>query len=149
MEDTGAPERCRLMVVEDNPADVELIRVAVESVGFPLDLEVVDDGQKALTILNRSGGSEKDPSIDLLMLDLNLPRMNGKEVLRRVRQNQAVPRMPIFVLSASDDREEIAQCYEIGATAYMTKPVDLNEFDRLVRDLFAFWWGHVVLPSRL
>ncbi len=126
----------RILLVEDDAGDVDLIREAVQGRFQDLKLKVVPDGLKALEALK----SEKP---DLVVLDLNLPRKDGREVLKEIKQNAEFQKIPVAILSTSDSLTDIDQCYRLGANCYLTKPTEAREFMRAMRALCEFWL-HVV-----
>ena len=133
--------RPRILVVEDSSADVRLLREAVREHGISVDLEAVADGERALGRL-RDGGDAPD----LVLLDLNLPRMDGREVLEAIKRDPVLRPIPVIVLSTSASPRDVADCYERHANAYLVKPLGLDEFGDLMRVLEAFWLRLAQLP---
>jgi two-component system, chemotaxis family, response regulator Rcp1 len=136
-----------LLLVEDNPADVRLAQEVLRMSGFEHTLLVARDGEQALSMLRRGPGFEQRPWPSLVLLDLNLPRRDGREVLREIKEDPKLRRIPVLVLSTSKAESDVAACYEAHANAYLTKPVDIVEFTRLVELIRDFWFGAAQLPS--
>lgn len=136
-----------LMLVEDNPADVRLAQEVLRLADFPHQLVVARDGEQALQMLRRAPGYERTPSPALVLLDLNLPRRDGREVLREIKQDPQLRRIPVLVLSTSKSDADVAACYDAHANAYLTKPVDIAEFARLIELIRDFWLGMTRLPG--
>jgi CheY-like chemotaxis protein len=131
----------RILVVDDSSADVRLLREAVAEQRIPAELDAVEDGEQALELL-RDGGVRPD----LILLDLNLPRWDGREVLQAIKRDPQLLSIPVIVLSTSSSPRDIADCYAAHANAYLVKPMDLDEFGALVRTLDAFWLRLARLP---
>jgi two-component system, chemotaxis family, response regulator Rcp1 len=135
-----------ILLVEDSPADAELARQVLKEANVSIKLSVVADGEEAMAFLHRRPPYQDSPRPGLILLDLNLPRKDGREVLAEVKQTEGLRKIPIVVLSASPAEEDISFAYENHANAYIKKPVDLNEFVMCVRLVEAFWLGVVCLP---
>jgi CheY-like chemotaxis protein len=138
----------RILLVEDDPGDVLIMREALEDSKILTDLHVVDNGEAALEFLERRGQYASAPSPDLILLDLNLPRLDGREVLARVKADESLRRTPVVVLTTSSAEEDILRSYDLHANAYVTKPVDLDQFLRVVRQIDEFFISIVRLPPR-
>lgn len=131
-----------LLLVEDNPSDEKLTLRALKKSGVPIEISVVRDGAEALDFLFAAGAYAQRDANELpavVMLDLHLPRIDGLEVLRRVRANERTQCLPVVILTASKESEDIARGYALGANAYVRKPVDFNEFIVAARTLGVFW----------
>ena len=135
-----------VLLVEDNPGDAELTREAIESGKIVVRLEVVVDGEQALAYLRRLPPYESAERPDLILLDLNLPKISGREVLAEIKQDEALRAIPVVVLSSSDAAVDISKSYDLGANCYATKPVGLAEFQSIVRAIEQFWFMVVQLP---
>ena len=122
-----------ILLVEDNPGDVRLTREALRDGKVRNNLNVVDDGVKALEFLRRQGGFGKAPRPDLILLDLNLPRMSGREVLTEIKSDPELRSIPVVVLTTSQAEQDIVKAYELNANCYVTKPVDLDQFITVVK----------------
>lgn len=136
-----------VLLVEDNPADADLAREVLETSRLHLDLEVVTNGVDAISFLKRQGRFADARTPDLVLLDLNIPKMNGKEVLAEMRRVDELKSIPVVVLTSSDAEKDVAQSYELGANCYVTKPVDLAQFQEIVRSIEGFWFTIVKLPG--
>lgn len=137
----------QILLVEDNPDDVEITRRALRKGRVAIDLHVVRDGQEALDFLFREGDYGTDtPRPDLILLDLNLPNVNGLEVLRRVRASKDLSTIPVIMLSASDRDEDVVKSYELGANAYIVKPVEFEKFQHAIEVLGEYWIVIARLP---
>lgn len=135
-----------VLLVEDNPGDARLTREALREARAAVRLSVVSDGEEALAFLRRQGPHASAPQPDLVLLDLNLPRMTGREVLAAVRADPALRGLPVIVMTTSRAERDVRDCYELGASCYVVKPVDLDEFLRLVRAIEDFWFHVALLP---
>jgi CheY-like chemotaxis protein len=136
----------RILLVEDDPGDVLIMREALEDSKILTDLHVVDNGESALEFLDRRGAYADAAVPDLILLDLNLPRLDGREVLARVKSDPALRRIPIVVLTTSSAEEDIVRSYDLHANAYVTKPVDLDQFLNVVKQIDEFFITIVKLP---
>jgi CheY-like chemotaxis protein len=138
-----------ILLVEDNPSDVLLTQIAMRECKMANHLQVVVDGEQALAYLRRQGRYDDAPRPDLVLLDLNLPRVDGREVLREIKADPELRSIPVVVLTTSDAERDVFQSYDLHANAYITKPVDMDQFVRIVRGLDDFWFGLVRLPARV
>jgi len=138
-----------ILLVEDNPADMRLVREAMTECEAPVALHWVTDGSAALDFLHRSGGHEKAPVPDLVLLDLNLPGIGGKEVLSEIKRDPRLSSIPVVVLTSSSARQDVLDTYRAHGNAYMVKPADFEDYLELVDRIQAYWLGGaVLLPSR-
>jgi chemotaxis family two-component system response regulator Rcp1 len=138
-----------ILLVEDNPADVKITQRALKESGLPVDLIVVRDGQEAVDYLFRQGRHADDStwrSPDLILLDVNLPRMNGREVLERVRAGSSLRTVPVIVLTTSRRREDVQQMYASGANTYIEKPQDFPRFVQVLQTIHRYWLDTALLP---
>lgn len=135
-----------ILLIEDNPGDVRLTIEALREAKVLNTLANVDDGVKAIAFLRRQGiyGDAKRP--DLILLDLNLPRKDGREVLEEIKKDPALKRIPVVILTSSKAEEDILRSYNLHANCYVTKPVDLNRFLDVVKSIENFWLTVVRLP---
>lgn len=145
--DSGQP--VEILLVEDNPGDVRLIREALKEGKVANVLHVACDGVEALKALRREAPYTEMPRIDLVLLDLNLPRMDGKEVLAAIRSDERLKRMPVVVLSTSKAEEDVMKAYELHANCYVTKPVGFDNFIKVIKTIEDFWLTVVKFPSHL
>ena len=137
-----------VLLVEDDPGDVVLIKEAFEYNKVHNTLHIVSDGVEALEFLHRRGRYEEAPRPDLVLLDLNLPRKDGREVLEEVKADRDLRTIPVVVLTTSEAEEDILRSYDLHANAYVTKPVDFDRFIEVVRQIDDFFVTVVKLPSR-
>ena len=137
-----------VLLVEDDPGDVVLIKEAFEFNKVHNALHIVSDGVDALDFLHRRNGHEGAPRPDLVLLDLNLPRKDGREVLAEVKADKDLRTIPIVVLTTSEAEEDILRSYDLHANAYVTKPVDFDRFIEVVRQIDEFFVTVVKLPNR-
>jgi CheY-like chemotaxis protein len=135
-----------VLLVEDNPGDVRLTQEALKDGRVLVNLTVASDGVEAMDILNRRGGRENATRPDLILLDLNLPRKNGREVLEEIKADEDLKRIPVIVMTTSKAEQDIHKVYNLNANCYVTKPVDLDEFLDVVRSIEDFWLTIVTLP---
>lgn len=137
----------RILLVEDNAGDVRLTREALTEAKVTNTLAVARDGVDALTMLRREGAYAGEPRPDLILLDLNLPRMNGREVLAVLKADPDLQRIPVVMLTTSDAERDVLAAYDLGVNAYVVKPVDLERFFRVIESLDGFWLSVVKLPA--
>lgn len=142
------PESAKILLVEDNPGDALLAKEALENSKFINELYIVEDGVEAMDFLNKKSGYIDMPTPDLILLDLNLPRKDGREVLAEIKADRALKTIPVVILTTSKADEDIAKTYELHANCYITKPLDLNRFFEVVNSISDFWMSIVVLPKR-
>ena len=137
-----------LLLVEDNPGDVRLTRVALKSGKVWCNLHVAEDGQAALAFLRQQGSYANAPRPDIILLDLNLPKIDGREVLSNIKADENLKRIPVVILTTSQAEEDILRAYNLNANCYITKPVDFDQFLNVVRVVEEFWLTIVKLPAR-
>jgi chemotaxis family two-component system response regulator Rcp1 len=142
------PEPIKLLLVEDNPGDVELTRENLRAVKILHELYVAIDGVEAMSFLRREQGHLDAPRPDLVLLDLNLPRKDGREVLTEMKADPSLQKIPVVILTSSQAEEDIARSYELHASAYVTKPLDLAGFGKIVRGIESFWLSVVSYPNQ-
>ena len=135
-----------ILMVEDNPGDVRLTREALKHGKVSNTMHVVEDGVAALDFLYRRGAYGKAPRPDLILLDLNLPKKNGREVLQEIKQDTHLKTIPVVILTTSQAEEDVLRAYSLHANCYITKPVDFIQFTRIVRTMEEFWLTIVTLP---
>jgi len=135
-----------ILLVEDNPADVRLTVESLKEGKVYNVLHVVDDGEEAISFLQKQGKYADKPRPDLILLDLNLPKKNGHEVLAEIKGNDELKRIPVVILSASKAEEDILKSYGLHANCYITKPVDLDHFIHVIKNVKDFWFTIVKLP---
>ena len=137
-----------VLLVEDSPGDVRLTREAFRHVNRTIDLHVTTDGTEAMAFLRREGRHASAPRPDLILLDLNLPKMDGREVLWNIKANENLKSIPTVVLSTSTEQMDIALSYQLLANCYLSKPVQLDHFESLVKSINDFWLTKVQMPER-
>ncbi len=135
-----------ILLVEDNPGDVRLTREALKDGKVTNNLSVVRDGEQAMAFLRRESDYAEAPRPDLILLDLNLPRKDGREVLSEIKADQDLRRIPVVILTTSNHEHDILEAYDLNANCYITKPVDLDQFIGVVRSISSFWLTIVKLP---
>jgi CheY-like chemotaxis protein len=135
-----------ILLCEDNPADVRLTIEALKDGKVLNNLTVAEDGVVALEMLRREGEHADAPRPDLILLDLNMPRLDGREVLQEIKQDDQLRRIPVVVLTTSTDDEDVLRSYDLHANCYIAKPVDLEQFLRVVKSIEEFWLSVVCLP---
>ena len=137
-----------ILLVEDSPTDALLTREALSGFKLLNKLHVVDNGVDAIAFLHREGPFASAPRPDLILLDLNLPRMDGREVLREIKADDDLKIIPVVVLTSSDAEEDILKSYNLHASCYITKPVEFDKFVKVVRSIREFWFAVVTLPPQ-
>jgi two-component system, chemotaxis family, response regulator Rcp1 len=135
-----------VLLVEDSPGDVNLTREAFREANEYIQLHVASDGVEAMAFLKRQGVHSSAPRPDLILLDLNMPRMDGREVLAQIKKDPSLKSIPTVVLTTSEAEEDIVKSYDLQANCYLTKPVQWEEFVRLVKSINDFWLIKVRLP---
>ncbi len=146
IEDNGT-RPVEILLVEDSPSDVELTIEALRDGKVANNLSTVEDGQQAMDFLHRRPGYERAPRPDLILLDLNLPRKDGREVLTELKSDPDLKKIPVVVLTTSSSDRDILRAYELNANCYITKPVDFRQFLEVVRSIEHFWLTVVTLPG--
>lgn len=142
------PRPVEILLVEDDEGDVVLTTEALEASKITNNLHVARNGEEALRFLRREGGYADAPRPDIVLLDLNLPRVDGREVLMQIKQDDDLRRIPIVVLTTSEAEEDVLRSYDLHANAYVTKPVDFEQFLRVVQSIDEFFVTVVRLPPR-
>ena len=135
-----------ILLVEDSPSDTELTLEALKDFKVRNHVSVVEDGVQAIQFLRRQGPYAEAPRPDLIMLDLNLPRKDGQEVLAEIKSDEQLKTIPVVVLTTSHADQNILRAYQLNANCYINKPVDFNQFLEVVRSIEAFWLYVVTLP---
>lgn len=133
----------RVILVEDNLADVELVRISIRELETPIELVHVGDGQELLNFLKTAVLAE----IAVIMLDLNMPRVSGIDVLRFMHDDPLLKKVPVVMFTTSNSKTDILKCYELGAKAFVCKPLDIFEFNQAIRSIVEFWTGINMLPA--
>ena len=144
--DEGEP--IEILLAEDNPGDVKLTEKALERGNLLNNLHVVTDGVEAMAYLRQEGEYEDAVRPDLVLLDLNMPKKDGRDVLEEMGENPALRRLPVVVLTSSEAEEDVVKSYELNANAYLTKPVDFEGFIDIVQRIEDFWFTVVKMPPK-
>lgn len=146
MAEQAVARPIEILMVEDNPGDVRLTREALKDGKVLNALHVVEDGVAALDFLHRRPPYENAVRPDLVLLDLNLPKLDGRQVLAAIKSDPVLKVIPVVVLTTSEAEEDILSAYQLAANCYVTKPVDLHQFNRIVQAIEGFWLTVVKLP---
>ncbi|BBL71513.1 response regulator [Methylogaea oryzae] len=147
METVGRP--AEFLLVEDNPGDVRLTQEALYESKVRNNLNIVGDGQEALAFLRREGKYADAPRPDVILLDLNLPKKDGREVLAEIKADPSLKRIPVVVITSSEAEQDIIKSYDLHVNCYVSKPMDLDQFVRVVQSIETFWLTIVKLPSEV
>ncbi len=142
----SATRPIEILLVEDNPADVRLIQLILEDAEFHVNFTVAYDGRQAMSVLRREPGFEDAVRPDMILLDLNMPVMDGREVLAALAEDSRFSRIPVVVLTTSNSQEDLEYAYSKCISSYITKPVDVYQFNSKVRDLLNYWTNVAQLP---
>jgi two-component system, chemotaxis family, response regulator Rcp1 len=137
-----------VLLVEDSPGDVRLTREAFREADAAVQLHVANDGVEAMAFLNHEGRYDHAPRPDLILLDLNMPRMDGREVLAHIKADNSLKSIPTIILTTSDAEADIKHSYDLQANCYLNKPAQLEEFDNLVKSINDFWLIKAKLPQQ-
>lgn len=143
-DDTIRP--LHVLMVEDSPSDADLAMQALHDAKVHVEIDVVEDGEQAMAYLHQKGQYADAGRPDLILLDLNLPKKDGREVLAEVRANADLTAIPVVILTTSEDEEDVLKAYQLHASAYVTKPVDFEQFIKVVKTIDDFWFTVVKLP---
>ena len=135
-----------VLLVEDNPGDVRLTQEAFREANRAVHLHLAADGVEAMAFLRHQGIHTNAPRPDLILLDLNLPKMDGRELLAKIKQDDSLKSIPTVILTTSESESDILRCYQLQANCYLNKPVELDEFEGLVKSIDEFWLTRVRLP---
>ncbi|KKN34427.1 hypothetical protein LCGC14_0793750 [marine sediment metagenome] len=136
-----------ILLVEDSPGDIRLTQEALKDSKISNNLHVVMDGEEALAFLKKEGRFSEKPRPDLILLDLNLPKKDGREVLAEIKRDERLKRIPVVILTISEAEEDIYKSYNLHANCYITKPVDLEQFIKVIKATENFWFTIVTLPN--
>lgn len=137
------------LLVEDSEPDVRLTQEALREASVPTRLSVVEDGVEAIAFLRRQGRHAGAPRPDVILLDLNLPRKDGLQVLAEIKSDDSLKRIPVIVLTTSKNEKDVSRAYSLHANCYITKPVDFGRFTEIVKSIENFWLTTVTLPSEV
>jgi len=142
------PKRIDILLVEDDAGDVELTKEGLLAAKMIVNLHVVDDGEKALRFLKKEPPYLDAPRPDIILLDLNMPRKNGKETLQEIKADESLRSIPVVVLTTSEAEADIVKCYDLGANCYITKPIGFEAFTKVVGMIEEFWFTIVKMPPK-
>ena len=140
-------QRVEILLVEDDPGDVDLTKEALKDGKVLVNLTVLDDGEKALQYLRKESPYTQASRPDLVLLDLNLPKKDGREVLQEIKSDEGLSSIPVVILTTSDADADILKSYGVGGNCYVTKPVGFDQFRRVVKEIENFWFTVVKLPT--
>lgn len=146
MLDLSAGRPIEILLIEDNPGDIRLTQEALRTARRPNRIRVAEDGVEAMAILRREGNYAHTPLPDLILLDLNLPRKDGRDVLREIKTDPVLKRIPVIILTTSQSQPDVTMAYDLHANCYITKPVDFERFQAAVKAIENFWLSTVRLP---
>ena len=144
--DIGSP--IEILLVEDNPGDIRLTQEVLKEGKVQNQLSIVENGVQALSFLKKEDGYKDAPTPDLILLDLNMPKKDGREVLLDIKKDKDLKKIPVVVLTTSQAEEDILKVYDLNANCYISKPVDLGQFIDVVKSIEEFWLSIVKLPTR-
>ncbi|MDP2003911.1 MAG: response regulator [Desulfurivibrionaceae bacterium] len=142
------PHNIDILLVEDDPGDVELTKEGLQDAKMLVNLHVVDDGEKALKFLRKEEPYTNAARPDIILLDLNMPRKSGQEVLGEIKGDPSLRSIPVVILTTSGAESDIARCYDLGANCYITKPISFEAFAKVVAMIEEFWFTIVRMPSK-
>ncbi len=137
-----------ILVIEDNPGDALLLKEAIKIINVFHELYIVKDGEEAMNFLYRKAEYEQAPRPDLIFLDLNLPKKDGREVLFEIKSKEELKQIPVVVLTSSQREEDISICYSLHANSYLNKPIDLDQFFKIMKLIEEYWFTLVKLPGK-
>ncbi len=138
-----------ILMVEHNPHDVELVQKILRDVEVKTNMRIAKDGVEALSFLRREGEYANIPRPDLILLELNLPKKDGREVLKQIKSDRSLKSIPVLVLTTSQDKEDVLLAYSLQANSYITKPIDKDQFVRVIKSIEEFWLSIVKLPRNM
>lgn len=147
METRAMGRPVEFLLAEDNPGDVRLTKEALRESKISNNLNVVPDGVEAMAFLRRTGNYPNAPRPDVILLDLNLPKKDGREVLAEVKADPNLRLIPVVIITSSEAEQDVLRTYELHANCYVTKPVDLEQFIKVIQSIETFWLTIVTLPS--
>jgi chemotaxis family two-component system response regulator Rcp1 len=145
---TPAEEKVEILLIEDNPGDVRLIREGLRNSRVINQIHVVQDGEEASNFLFKNDGYRDAPTPDIILLDLNLPKKDGRTLLAEIKKDELLQRIPIVILTSSKAESDIDMAYQLHANSYLRKPLDLAEFVAMIQSFEQFWLTRVILPRK-
>lgn len=147
MKTQNTAKQVEILLVEDNEGDVGLVEEVFQDAKIRNNLHVTEDGEEAMLFLHKEGKFSDVPRPDIILLDLNLPRKDGREVLKEIKEDDKFKRIPVVVLTTSKAEEDILKSYDLHANSYINKPVDFDQFIKVIKSIENFWLDVVKLPS--
>ena len=138
-----------ILLIEDNPADIRLTQEAFREARLQYTVHVVQDGVNAMAFIRQTAPFQQAPRPDLILLDLNLPKKDGREVLKEIKSDAHTRTIPVVVLTTSDDEADVLRSYDLHANAYLVKPIDILQFIKMIQSLEDFWLSVVKLPPKV
>ena len=148
MANHAAVKQIEILLVEDNEGDIGLVEEVFQEAKIRNNLHIAEDGEEAMLFLHKEGKFSDVPRPDIILLDLNLPRKDGREVLKEIKEDSSLKRIPVVVLTTSKAEEDILKSYDLHANSYITKPVDFDQFIKVIKSIEDFWLDVVKLPSK-
>jgi CheY-like chemotaxis protein len=142
-------EPIEILLIEDNPADVRLTQEAFREARIHNNLHVVQDGVSAMAFIHQTAPHQHAPRPDLILLDLNLPKKDGREVLKEIKSDSNLRQIPVVILTTSEDEKDVLRSYDLHANAYLVKPIDVVKFVKMIHSLENFWLSIVKLPPKV
>jgi chemotaxis family two-component system response regulator Rcp1 len=143
----NSKQKPRVLLVEDNPGDIRLTQEALKESEMDIALDVVSDGEQALDFLMKRNKYAEAQRPHIILLDLNLPKKNGVEVLKEIKSHESLKKIPVIVLTTSDADHDISKAYSFNANCYILKPVDFDDFAKVIRLIEVYWFNTVQLPN--
>ena len=140
-------KRFTILLAEDEPGDVDLVRLAVARGRFTCQMIVAVNGKEAMAILRKEGAYAEALTPDIVLLDLNMPQMNGREVLQEMADDSSLKHIPVIVFTTSDNQQDVVPCYALGASGFVTKPSDVDELFKVIHGVQEYWFSIVRLPT--
>jgi two-component system, chemotaxis family, response regulator Rcp1 len=137
-----------ILLVEDSPGDARLVKEAFKEMKIKNNLHIVNDGEEAMNFLRKAPGYEKVPRPDIVLLDLNIPKKDGREVLLEIKTDDSLKRIPVVIVTSSKAEEDIIKSYDLHANCYIQKPLDMEQFEKIVKSIEEFWFSIVKLPPK-
>jgi len=148
MNQTDPGRIAQILIADDNDDDIELLRIGLRRTRFAMQPHAVHDGEECMEFLRKQGRHANAPTPDLLLLDLNMPRMDGREVLAAISTDAALAQLPVIVLSTSTINEDILESYRLSCSSYVVKPIEFNQFVTTVQSIVDYWFAVAVLPDQ-
>jgi chemotaxis family two-component system response regulator Rcp1 len=145
---TPAEEKIEVLLIEDNPGDVRLIKEGLKDSRIINRIIVVNDGEEASEFLHKRGPYTDAPTPDIILLDLNLPRKDGRELLAEIKKDDQLKRIPVVVLTSSNAESDVTMAYQLHANSYLRKPLNLAEFVTMIQSFEQFWLTRAILPTK-